>query len=199
MTYLTEQNRKLYEAGYQKAIADLEAQRDAAVEEGNSKAVREIDKQIKAHEKALEDTTRAPVVIDQQAAVRAAQERFEAFKSAHPWYDKDEIMTDWANGAAVRFKTRNKGATDTEIYEFLAQEVRIKYPDKFKKVGAPSPEGRSDRGGGSPPRKDGNTEFDRYVSELSEEEATIARNLVKRGHVTKEQFMNSMKQLGGRS
>jgi hypothetical protein len=105
MTYLTEQNRRLYEAGYQKAIADLEAQRDQAVEEGNSKAVREIDKQIRAHEKALEDTNRTPIIEDKAAAVQAAQERFEAFKGKNTWYEKDEVMHDWANGAAVKFKS----------------------------------------------------------------------------------------------
>jgi hypothetical protein len=198
MTYLTEQNRRLYEAGYQKAIADLEAQRDQAVEEGNSKAVREIDKQIRAHEKALEDTNRTPIIEDKAAAVQAAQERFEAFKGKNTWYEKDEVMHDWANGAAVKFKSANPRATDEDIYKHLTETVRVKFPDKFKKVGAPSPDGRGDRGGGSPPRKAGDTDFDNFVSTLSDSEASIARNLVKRGHVTKEQFMQSIKQLGGR-
>jgi len=192
ITYVTEQNRKLYQAGYEKAISDLEAQRDTAIEEGNSKAVRQLDKEIKSHTDALDATNKAVVAPAQSDAVAAAAERFETFKMSNPWYEKDEVLHDWANGAAVKFKTKNKAASDSEIYEFLANEVRTKHPEKFKqKVGAPSPDGKSDRSGGRPPTKGGGSEFDQFVNDLSEDEAQIARNLIKRGHVTKEEFMSS--------
>lgn len=196
--YVSEQNRKLYEAGYQKAISDLEAQRDSAIEEGNAKAVRELDKQIKSHTDALEATNKQVVVAPNSDAIAAAAERFEKFKQTNSWYEKDEALNDWANGAAVKFKTKNKTATDQEVYDFLAAEVRVKHPEKFKRVGAPSPDGKGDRSGGRPPSKAGSSEFDQFLGELSEDEAQIARNLVKRGHVTKEEFMNSMKLVGRR-
>ncbi len=195
--YVSEQNRKLYQAGYEKAIADLEAQRDVAIEENNPKAVREIDKSIRAHETALEEAKR-PLTPSNNDVLEAAKERFETFKGANSWYEKDEVMHDWANGAAVKFKTANKNASDSDIYEHLSKTVRVKFPEKFKRVGAPSPDGKSDRGGGSPPGKAGNSEFDQLMGELSEDEAQIARNLIKRNHVTKEEFMQSYKIVGGR-
>lgn len=197
--YVSEQNRKLYEAGYAKAIADLESARDHAVQEGDHKAVRELDREIRAHEKALEDT-RKPVQVptDPQGLAQEAQERYDSFRSANPWYDADEVMQDWANGAAVKFKAKNPNAKDLEIYAHLHKEVQTKFPDKFKqRVGAPSPGGAGTRGTGSPVQK-GGSEFDSLLAELPEAEAQIARNLVKRGHVTKEQFMESYKQLGSR-
>jgi hypothetical protein len=198
IAHVTEQNRKLYEAGYQKAISDLESQRDTAIEEGNARAVRELDKQIKAHTEALEATSKPVVVAGTSDAVAAAAERFETFKQSNPWYEKDETLQDWANGAAVKFKGKNRNATDTEIYEFLTKEVRAKYPEKFKRVGAPSPDGKSDRGAGSPAGKSsGASGFDAYISELPEMEAQIARNLVKRGHVTKEKYMENITAIGG--
>ena len=198
--YVTEQNRKLYEAGYEKAIADLEAQRDAAAEAGDSKATREIDKAIRSHEKALEDA-KQPVRPTTNAATIAAEERFDSWKTKNRWYENDEVMQDWANGAAVKYKTKvNPNASDSDIYGYLTEEVKKKFPDKFKqRVGAPSPDGKSTRSGGSPPDRDGNSaDFDKLLSGLSEEEADIARNLVKRKHVTKEEFMKSYNLTGGR-
>lgn len=198
--YVTEQNRKLYEAGYEKAIADLEAQRDAAAEAGESKTVREIDKAIRSHEKALEEA-KQPVRPSTNAAAVAAEERFESWKNKNRWYGDDSVMQDWANGAAVRYKTNvNPNASDSDIYGYLSEEVKKKFPDKFKqRVGAPSPDGKSARSGGSPPDRDGNSaDFDKLLSTLSEEEADIARNMVKRKHVTKEEFMKSYNLTGGR-
>lgn len=193
VNYLAEQNRKLYEAGYEKAIAELENARDQAVEAQDTRAVREFDKQIKAHEKALEEAKRPPPQATGGAA--AAEELYGEFISRNPWYERDEVMQDWANGAAVKFKAANPRALDVDVYRHLEDSAKKKFPDKFqpKRVGAPSPDGASNRGAGSPARKDGNSEFDALLGELSEDEAHIARNLVKRGHVTKEQFMQDFK------
>ena len=195
--YLAEQNRKLYDAGYQRAISELEAARDQAIEAGDQRAVRELDKQIKAHEKAAEEATRTPQPRVARTQAEAA-EQYQEFLTRNPWYEKDEVMQDWANGAAVKFKTKHPSASDHEVYSHLSEEARRKFPEKFtKRAGAPNPEGGSNRAGGSSPRKDGNSEFDRFLDSLPEEEAQIARNLVKRGHVTKEEFMESMKLVGG--
>lgn len=186
--YLAQQNQKLYEAGYQRAIAELEAARDAAIEAGDNRAVRELDKQIRDHEKAAEQVTKAPQPQVARKQAEAA-ELYQEFLEHNPWYERDDVMQDWANGAAVKFKTKNPAASDTDVYRHLTEEVRRKFPDKFKRVGAPNPEGTSNRAGGSPSKKDGNSDFERLLSELSEDEAQIARNLVKRGHVTKEKFI----------
>jgi hypothetical protein len=196
VNYLAEQNRKLYEAGYQKAVDELQAARDAAVEAGDSKAVRELDQKIRAHEKELEKAQQpAPKA---SSATAAADELYQEWATRNPWYEKDEVLQNWANGAAVKLKTKNPNAQDVDIYKHLETEVRKVFPDKFKRVGAPSPDGASNRGAGSPARKDGNSEFDALLGELPEEEAQIARNLVKRGHVTKEQFMQDFKLVNGR-
>lgn len=194
LNHLSDQNRKLYEAGYQRAIAELETARDQAIEAGDRQAVRQLDADIKAHEKALEEASKPKVV---KAAARDAEANYKAFIARNKWYEENEVMQDWANGRAVKFKTQNPEATDTEVYEHLEEEARKKYPEKFKKVGAPSPDGKGDRGGGSPPKKDSGSEFDRLVASLPEEQAVIARNLVKRGYVTKEKYVEDLKAVGG--
>lgn len=199
ITYVSEQNKRLYEAGYAKAIRDLEEQRDQAIENGDRVAVRNIDQQIDLHKQALRDTQQNTVAVTNPAeARRKAEERFNEFKTANPWYTQDEVMEDWANGAAVKFKAKNQNASDEDIYEYLSKEVRNKFPNKFKKVGAPSPDGKSNRSAGSPASKGGGSEFEDLLSSLSEDEAQIARNLVKRGHVTKEEFMENYSKVGGR-
>jgi hypothetical protein len=194
VNYLAEQNRKLYEAGYQRAISELEAARDQAVEAGDTRAVRDLDKQIREHEKAAAEAAK-PVKV--RESTNTAEELYRDFIKTNQWYEKDEVMQDWANGAAVKFKTKNPNASDQEVYGHLSDAARQKFPDRFKRAGAPNPESSSNRAGGSPSKKDGNSDFDRLLSSLSEDEAQIARNLVKRGHVTKEEFMESIKLVGG--
>jgi len=194
LNHLSEQNRKLYEAGYQRAIGELANQRDAAIEAGDTRAVRELDTQIRAHEKALDETSKPTVVADSR---KVAEENYKAFLTRNKWYEQDEAMQDWANGRAVRFKNANPNAQDTEVYEHLEEEARKKYPDKFKRVGAPSPDGKGDRAGGSPPKKDGGGDFEKLLASLPEDQASIARNLVKRGYVTKEKYMQDLKAVGG--
>lgn len=195
LNFLSEQNRKLYEAGYAKAVDELESQRDAAVEAGDTKAVRELDRKLREHERALEEA-RKPAPKTNTS--NYAEELYREWASRNPWYEKDEVLQNWANGAAVKLKTKNPNANDVDIYQHLETEVRKVFPEKFKRVGAPSPDGASNRGAGSPARKDGNSEFDALLNELSEEEAQIARNLVKRGHVTKEKFIQDFKLVSGR-
>lgn len=195
--YLAQQNQKLYEAGYQRAIAELEAARDQAIEAGDNKAVREFDRQIREHEKAAAAVAQAPKSKVQTTQAEAA-EMYQEFLNRNPWYEKDDVMQDWANGAAVKFKTKHPSASDMEVYNYLTEESRKKFPDKFKKAGAPSPDGASNRTAGSPARSGGNSDFDALLAELPEAEAQIARNLVKRGHVTKEKFMQDFQLVNGR-
>jgi hypothetical protein len=194
LNHLAEQNRKLYEAGYKRALDELATQRDAAIEAGDARAVREYDTQIRAHEQALEEAKKPKVLADNR---QTAEQNYRAFLARNRWYETDEAMQDWANGRAVRFKNSNPNVTDIEVYEHLEEEARKRYPEKFKRVGAPNPDGKGERSGGSPPKKDGNSEFDALLSSLSEDEAHIARNLVKRGHVTKEKFIEDYKLVGG--
>lgn len=195
LNHLSEQNRKLYEAGYQRAIDELAAARDAAIEAGDARAVREFDAKIRAHEKALDETTKPTPQVDSR---QIAEQNYKQFIAKNPWYEKNETMQDWANGRAVKFKNNNPHATDIEVYEHLEEEARKKYPEQFKRVGAPNPDGKGERSGGSPPKKDGNSDFDALLASLPEDEAHIARNLVKRGHVTKEKFLEDYKLVGGR-
>jgi hypothetical protein len=193
MNYLSEQNRKLYEAGYERAVAEMQARRDAAIEAGDTAAVRNIDKEMRSYEKALEEARKpAP-----KAETNTNDPLFEDWSERNPWYNRDEILTDWTNGRAVKLRATNPKITEAEMYKVLEAEVRKTFPEKFKRVGAPSPDGASNRGAGSPARKGGDTDFDSLLAELPEAEAQIARNLVKRGHVTKEEFLESIKLVGG--
>jgi hypothetical protein len=193
MNYLSEQNRKLYEAGYERAVAEMQARRDAAIEAGDTAAVRNIDKEMRNYEKALEEARKPAPKTD----TNTTDPLFEDWSERNPWYNRDEVLTDWTNGRAVKLRAINPKITEAEMYKVLEAEVRKTFPEKFKRVGAPSPDGASNRGAGSPARKGGDSDFEALLDSLSEDEAQIARNLVKRGHVTKEEFMESIKLVGG--
>lgn len=196
--HLSEQNRRLYEAGYEKAIADLEAQRDRAIEEGQTASVRQLDKAIRDHEKELDKVRNATPAVDPAAIKARAEEQFENFRNNNKWYEENEVMQDWANGAAVKFKARNPSATDGDIYDYLSREVKTKFPEKFqRKVGAPSPDGKGARSPQQGGARGSASEFEALLAELPEAEAEVARNLVKRGYITKEKYMQDLKAIGG--
>lgn len=193
LNHLSEQNRRLYEAGYEKAIHELQSLRDQAIEAGDRQAVRDLDKEIRAHEAAKAEASK-PVTVKQQNNL---EENFRQFVTRNRWYEQNERMQDWANGRAVKYRTQHPNSTDVEVYEHLEEEARKHYPEYFRKVGAPSPDGKGDRSGVSTPKARGGDEFEELLANLTEEQASIARNLVKRQVISKEKYVQDLKAIGG--
>lgn len=194
--YMSEHNKKVYAAGYQKAIVDLKAARIAAMKDENFEAVAAIEDQIDEHKEALQKIQRQPPVVEQPKGPDKELERQWLDKNS--WYKTDPSMKHWANGMAFDYKRVNPEATEEEIYEHLTKEVRRTFPHKFKRAGAPNPdgEGRQSNQGGKD--KSGDADFDKLMAQMPEDQARVARQMVKSGLVTKAKYVEDYTLIGGR-
>lgn len=194
--YMSEHNKKVYAAGYQKAIVDLKAARIAAMKDENFEAVAAIEEQIDQNKEALQQIQRQPPAVQQPKGIDKELERQWLDKNS--WYKTDPAMKHWANGMAFDYKRVNPEADEAEIYEHLTREVRKTFPHKFRRAGAPNPdgEGRQTNQTGSSKSSDG--DFDKLMASMPEDQARVARQMVKSGLVTKAKYVEDYTLIGGR-
>src|ERR1700682_2505370 len=183
---LSQYNKNVFIASYEKALADLtEAKAKALDEGGKGKKVVKLDEAIDQTRTALAQIRAQPVSTTPEPAVESPA--FVRFKEQNPLYKKDPDFVDWAHGVALRFAKANDGATEQVVYDYITERAKTKYPNQGR-TGPPSPdgEGRSSGGNSSSGDKGGAKAFDALIARLPEEHAAVAKDLVKRGYVTKE-------------
>ncbi len=184
---LSQHNKNVYIASYEKALKDLREAKIAALDEGGKgKKVVKLDEAIEETRTALANMKAQPVTTPAPAG---ESEVFIEFKKANPLYTKDEDFKDWAHGVAISYAKAHDNATEAQVYDFITERAKKKYPDQFRK-GPPSPdgEGRSS-GSNSKSGKGDSKEFDSLMNNLPEDQARVAKDLVKRGYLTKEKYV----------
>ena len=97
LTHMSEHNKKVYAAGYEKAIVDLKAQRIHAMKDENFEAVAAIEEAIDQNKEALNQIRRQPVAQPPTQNKALADD----WLSKNSWYKTDLSMKHWANGMAV--------------------------------------------------------------------------------------------------
>lgn len=182
---------KVRETEYQRALDELKAQKVAAFEEGDAKAIVEIDEQI-ATTKAAKDQF---VAEQAQAVVQEAQTihpEFAAWSSRNPWYTNDPAMKAYADTVG-RQVAAGGGKTPAEVLKEVEKQVRENFPTKFKNPNREKPgavEGTSSRGGNKNDAGYTPTDF----------EARVAEKFVKQGlYKSKEDYYKELKLLNGKS
>lgn len=183
---LSEQNKQVYKAGYVKAVSDLKAARINAMKEGDAEAVGKIEDAIDQAKEAIQK-------IDQSPTVRQTQvqetEAFVRFKTDNPWFMQNETMKKWAFGTGIAYANEHPNATEEQVYRHVEQEVKKEFPDKFQRRAPPSPDGESRRGTTSSSNTKSAGSFEKLMASLPEDQARVARDMVKRGYVTKEKYV----------
>jgi len=183
---LKEHYTKVNEAAYDRAITDLRAQRKEALSQGDGERFEKLDDQIKIAEtekQQLDQLRQAP------AQEPEAHPEFVSWKSRNPWYEATGYMRTFADQIGV--KLHQRGLPPAEVLAEVEKAVRKEFPQKFKnanKEDAPSIES-----GTSNVTKGGKTSI-----ELSDVERKIMNDFVRTGVMTKEEYINSLKQVKGR-
>jgi polyhydroxyalkanoate synthesis regulator phasin len=138
---------KAEERAFERAVNDLKARQEAAVETGDTAEFKRLDKEI-------EDLRKETLGNDDAAPKYSAVDVREAlidFRDANPWYDEDPKMRDYADLLAEKHKDRAAETPPAEFFAFIAERVKERYPDKKQERKArPSaveaPGGRGQRG-----------------------------------------------------
>ena len=175
---LANQQKKIFSAGYEKAKRELKSQLREATKEGDDATAEVIEHRLEELEEAARKDAVALAAAEPKKPEVAPE--FVPWVERNQWFVKHPEMRAYAETIGVQYAQTHPEITNSEVYSYITNEVKKRFPEKFgmaqkKSVGRGSPvEGSDDlpakRGGGSVTR----------VS-LTAEEKSVGRTLVQRG------------------
>ncbi len=197
--HLSEHNKMVYQAGIEAGIKQLKEQRKEALKEQDIDAVTAIEDKLEQRQDELARVKATPLP-QVQTPQQGATPEFQTFLQRNNWYLSQASKRHWAHGVAIEFAKSNQNATEAQVYAFVETEAKREFPDLFKtNTGAPpSPNsgGRQSAGGGT--SKPSSKAFDELIASFPEDQARVAKDMVKRGYVTKEKYVEDYNSVGGR-
>jgi hypothetical protein len=186
MTFLTNQQRKQYFQGFNDAITQLKARRDAALEEGDLVAAQRINDKIDEHKEVLREQKQVAVATPPVQA--QPTQTFFSWADKNPWYTKDRKMTHFADAVGLSYKEENPDATEAEMLRHVSNEVKERFPEKFQQArGAPSPDGDG-RGVG---RQQSKSSYSSVESSMPEDHRQMMKTIMKATGMSKEEYLKS--------
>lgn len=172
---------RVHEAAYQRAIQELSAQKEQAIIEQDREKVYEVERQM-----AQVNSERAKAPIQGPLYDPAYTEWIEA----NPTIVHDEQL----KAFAVAYE-QTLMASDPDIESRLdktTQAVRAAYPDRFKNGRRQSPSLVESNTGGAAPVNGSGKKFS--VSDLSNEERSVMKDLVSGGVLTQDQYLKDIQE-----
>lgn len=141
---------KAEERAYKRALSELEAKRDAAIETADVNAAKSAQRQI---DELNKDAAAVPKVTktEEQPAVDPT---VSAWIRENDWFDKDPALRGFALKVFDRLEKATPGRAKSEMLAETKQKVMEKFPEDFginpKREGAGAV---NEPGGGTAPRK----------------------------------------------
>jgi len=184
LSFLTDQQKRQYMAGFNDAINKLRAQRDHALEEGdNLQAQRINDKIDEVKEKAKEAQVAmkpAPAAPPEPSAT------YTNWATRNSWYTKDKVLTKFAEAIGATFKEENPQSSEADMLRHVETEVKREFAHKFGPKGPPSPDGD---GRGATNKTSGTGKYSSIEGTLTSEQKTIMNTIIKTTGMTKEEYL----------
>lgn len=179
---------------YEKALKDLKSERRDAITERDVDTVEAIDKQIAAVEQQR-------VVLPQTPApgVQDSQRKFAEWQQKNDWYTKDQDLKNEADSLGIGYGTKNPHATPEQVFEYVEKTIKKIFPEKFnptegKQTMTERKTAANVEAGGTSRNTELSQKGDKFTeADLSSDQARIMGALVKRGVVTKEQYLSQIK------
>lgn len=172
----------VYEKAYKDALAALKSQRRAAMIDGDLDAVEAIEEAI---EEKKEEFQQAKIA---EKPVGPAPE-FVAWVDRNSWYESNEDLREFADFKGISYAKKHPGVDPVAVLKYVEEEVKKKFPEEFGvRRGAPSPVAGVDKTA----RKGRADAF-----ELTEQEESIMKNLVRSKTMTKEEYIAELKKVRG--
>jgi hypothetical protein len=195
ITELSKFQQVLFDHAKEEALRELKAQHRIAVENGDLQAADVLVDRIQQTSKAQPPRSQVP------PSQPAVQEAVESWKAENKWYDTNRAMRAFADVEGAKYinayRQNNKGAIPApeEVLEHVTKEVKNEFKDQFAPrppKAPPSPEGS-----GNAPSRAPKSKFSE--ADLNPDERRVMESLVRRGQMTKEQYIKSLAELNSRS
>jgi hypothetical protein len=188
---LSQHNKNVYQASYERALVDLRAQKVAAVNDGDGSRVVQLDDAIAQTREAIQAVKNTPVAAAQP---KGQSQEFTDFLEEFPLYNRDEDAKAWSHGIAIKYAQEHSDATEKQVYDEIVRRAKTRYPAQRK--GPPSPDGEGRSSGGSTSKDGGSKAFDALMATLDETAVKVARDFIKRGVMTKEKYVQDYETMG---
>lgn len=195
---LVEHNKQLFEAGYQKALRELKAEKRTAIENGDAARALEIDDQT---DSLKEDFAKASKEFENSIQVTntaPANPSFDRWVANNEWYTRDKRLSSYADGVAKDLwetaSSRGEKPDYNQILIEVSKEVRERFPEKFQRNKPPSgvDGGSNSKTGATSATSRGNTpSWDKLPAEAKE----IGATFVKSGIMTRDEYAKQFFQI----
>ena len=169
--------QKHFERETQRQIEEIRAKKKLAVKNADEEAFEKLE----AEEKELLKPKEEP----EEKKDLKSDPIIQKWEQDNPWYGKDEDLTDYANGYSNRLRpTTDK--TGREFMDLVAEQVKKKFPDKFRNM-------RKDNFSGAPPSNRQQppkaTSFDSLPSSAKRNfDYAVTRGLIKDTSESRQQY-----------
>lgn len=169
MEALTQFNKTVEEKTRQRTVEELKAQKKLALENENYDAVVQIDE-------AIADAKVVPTE-DKNVA-------FEQWIDNNEWYHDEPDMKAYADMVGTGYYQQNPSKSVSEVYDYVATEVKARFPDKFENSNRtrPNPVEGAVKGRKAPKSK-------YSAKDLPEDDRRIMETIVRAGGITKEEYL----------
>lgn len=178
LAVISAQFTQMSDLAYKKAVSDLQAQRDLAIQEQDIQSVRKLDKEIDdaaaQHQKNVAQTR--PQVRQQEVQ----NEEMAQWRTDNPWFDSDQELNDEAVAIGVGYAAKNPQKTQAQMLKHVEDRIKRIYPEKFESKRTPVEDNESRVEGRSTTRPLGRSKGKLNVSDLDDEERQIMNTLIKR-------------------
>jgi len=173
---------KAEQRAYERALADIRSEQEAAVEAGDVDAHRAASKKLDDLEKPGAKVAE-PEVDEAQRA-----EDFADWSIANKWYRTNADMAAYADAQAQRLATQKGGFLDRADLDAVTEKVRAKFADDFAEEAPKAPaRSRVDGGGNRQGTRGGKT-----YNDLPPEARAACDKWVKQGLIkSKEDYVKS--------
>lgn len=181
---LAKHHSRVQKVEYERALADLKAQKKDALNDGDADAVVDIDEKLALVREAQKN---APD-IHVPAAPSEPNPLFVSWVERNNWYENQPAMRAYADRLGNELGARG-GMSATDVLAHIEREVRKEFAHKFNNPNRDKPgavEGSTNRGGKG---KDTFT--------LTEDERRAMQRFVKMGAISEEKYIAEIKKTRG--
>jgi type II secretory pathway pseudopilin PulG len=151
--HMNQQMTKREQKAYDQALKDLQQKQRQAVEEGDTAAFDQVEREKeriqKERDEAMKDTGESGEASQQDPV-------FEAWVEENPWYQRNPEMAATAEGIANAINRQNPNLTGKPFLDEVTRRIKKIYPDEFsnpKREGASKVEGGQKGAGPSGKKK----------------------------------------------
>lgn len=179
---LKEHNSKIREAEYNRALKALDAQRKAALAEGETDKFFALEEEIDNVKAERAELNKEPVKTEAPQVDPA----FASWVAQNQWYESSKAMRAFADRIGIEFA--QEGYPPATVLRMVEKEVKKEFAHKFQnsKASRPmnvEPAGRTGASGSS--------------FQLTEDERTIMRKFVRSGVMTEKEYIDQLKSAKG--